>query len=348
MPTDRHNAHVIVAWIKFDQLELILDKTQSETEQISQHEALEYQVDAVVYEDGSYESIAGSKGFEHTDHLCAFHHEYQDDGDHVHANYGEDDPEQDVHLAAQQFQPFEDLDEPVAHTFNVEIEVHHFTDRDTGVVYVFGIIDEYLQSPGDSIRPVIQSLDQSDVRQHDSAVEVFGEICLIDAGNFQPPKARRVLEKVNNDLVPDILFQFSCDGFAQYYLTRITRVLVLDKLTAHNVLLEGREVETPAHPLDEYAERFVIRFYNANLVRKLLHMPHERIFARFIVKFDLKIHRLFLRGVVHRKFCNENVTAETIDLFLDCFLEPFHDEERNNGSRQTDGDADDSDAVNRR
>ena len=60
----------------------------------------------------------------------------------------------------------------------------------------------------------------------------------------------------------------------------------------------------------------------------------------------MNIHGGFLHGVVHRKFCDEQMAAEVVDPVFNCFLKSFHNQKGNNGGTQPNANTYDCDFMN--
>ena len=114
----------------------------------------------------------------------------------------------------------------------------------------------------------------------------------------------------------------------------------MDKFTLHQILPERLNIKALAYPLDEHAQRLVIRLHNADLVRIFLNMADKRVPILVVVQIDVIVHGLFLRGIIHRKFRDQYMSAKTVYFLFYCFLKPLHDEKGNDGGGQPDGDAD--------
>src|SRR5690606_32351123 len=178
--------------------------------------------------------------------------------------------------------------------------------------------------------------------------KILRQIGFINPRDFEPPEARRVLKKVNDDVVTHVFSELGGDRFAQYDLIGVPRILKLDKLALDEVLPEGDRIEASPNALEQYAQRIVIRFYHTDLVGKLLYMAYIRVVTGLPIQVDVEVHRLFLRGIVHRKPGDHDVTAEAEDFFLDRFLKALHDEKGNDRRGQSYGDTDNGNFVDRR
>ena len=74
MPANWYETHIIVARIEFDELEFPLNETQAQTQNISKDQSLEDEIYPIVNKYRPDKPIAGTERFQHSNHLCSFHH----------------------------------------------------------------------------------------------------------------------------------------------------------------------------------------------------------------------------------------------------------------------------------
>ena len=71
----------------------------------------------------------------------------------------------------------------------------------------------------------------------------------------------------------------------------------------------------------------------------LLDMTDEWKLFFVVVNCDMIIHRLFFRRIVHSKFCDREMSAETVHLVFYRLLKPEHDKKRYQHCGQPNADA---------
>ena len=80
----------------------------------------------------------------------------------------------------------------------------------------------------------------------------------------------------------------------------------------------------------------------------LLNVPDFGELLRIFIEIYVVIYGLLFGRIIHRVLRNQQMTIETVNFILHCFLETAHDQKRNYYSGQSYSHDHDRDVVNRR
>jgi hypothetical protein len=117
-------------------------------------------------------------------------------------------------------------------------------------------------------------------------------------------------------------------------------------------ILERRKIlrlsKIISNALKNNSQNILFCFYQTSLVAICLDVFDEWKFFRMLIYIDLKIKRLLFHRIVHGEFRYQQVIAEIIYFIFHRSLKPLHDQKRNNGRGQSDGNASHCYLVNNR
>ena len=95
---DRDGVDIVGGSIEVDEAPVLFGHEQSQGEDIADEQAAQGDEGGKVEEDGANARVAGAKGFEHTDGLCALEDEDEQAAHHREAGHGHHEAEDDNHV----------------------------------------------------------------------------------------------------------------------------------------------------------------------------------------------------------------------------------------------------------